>query len=300
MSSSFQGGQSQRGTANNTADVTRIIGQMTLLPLTAFVTSLEVFLEVAKGVQRVADQGINATAGGAALSTGDAPGGMDSFLDTTVRIAGDAAAGSAETIRQATREEERKMSDQSWSSSGSRGLDSGVREQGLSSNGGQASYGKDDGWSMSEDCRDKDPCDRLRLIRFKVLFLKRDLEIAFPEQEELVSEDMPRDGFISWKIAEFVQQMSRKEVKQPGKWKDENNYPAYEEGGEVEGGYVLSLPDKDKRFLRVYCQVLAWYDREKRNYKRDQADSLGDIKDELRKISASLGEIANDNNNKGT
>lgn len=201
------------------------------------------------------------------------------------------------------------MSDQSWSSSGSRGLDSGDRDQGWSSGsrgvdsgdrdqgwsssgGGQASYGRDDGWSMSEECREKDPCDRLRLIRFKVLFLKRDLEIAFQEEEELVSEDMPKDGFISWKIAEFIQKMNRKEVEQPGKWKDENNYPANEEGGKVEDGHVLALPDKDKRFLRVYCQVLAWYDREKRNYERDQADELGDIKNELKKINSNLGNLA--------
>ena len=156
---------------------------------------------------------------------------------------------------------------------------------------------------MSEECKDKDPCDRLRLIRFKVLFLKRNLEIAFPEEEELVAEDMPKDGFISWKIAEFIQSMSRKEVKQPGKWIDENDYPANEEGGKVDNGYVVALPDKDKRFLRVYCQVLAWYDREKRNYERDQADYQRDIKDELRKINTSLKHLASslaNNNDEGT
>jgi hypothetical protein len=104
------------------------------------------------------------------------------------------------------------------------------------------------------------------------LFLKRDLEVAFPEQEELVVEEIPKDGFISWKIEEFIQQMSRGEVRQPGKWR-EKNYPPTG----VTGGNVTSLPDKDKRFLRVYCHVLDWYERERLN----QVDVLKEIRDRL-------------------
>jgi hypothetical protein len=109
--------------------------------------------------------------------------------------------------------------------------------------------------------------------------------VAFPEDEELVSEDMTKDGFISWKIAEFIQAMSREEVRQPKKWDEENNYPKNAGGDVVEKDgkyYVTSLPDNDKRYLRVYSHVLAWYDREKRNYERDQADVLGEIRDVLR------------------
>ena len=277
---------------NSTGDATRFLSQLMLLPFSASVYSLEIFIQALKAIQRITEQGINATTG-ATASLGTPPRGGNCFVDTTVPRAADAAAVTAGTSQQATREEEKEMSDQSWSSS-SRSQDSGGREQAWSSSGGQTSSVRDEGWSISEECREKDPCDRLRLVRFKILFLKRNLEIAFPEEEELVSEDMPKDGFISWKIAEFIQSLSRREIKQPGKWKDENNYPADEEGGKLEDGYVVSLPDKDKRFLRVYCQVLAWYDREKRNYERDQADTQRDIKDELKKISSSLKKLAND------
>ena len=153
------------------------------------------------------------------------------------------------------------MSEQSWGS------------------GRDSAAGSSQGWGMSESCsKETEPCDRLRLIRFKVLFLKRDLECAFPEQEELVAEEIPKDGFISWKIAEFIQQMSSGEVKQPGKWKDKNYPPP----PNVKGGYVMSLPDKDKRFLRVYCQVLDTYDRERMNYERDQIDVLKEIRDAIK------------------
>ena len=278
-------------TVNSRADVTRFLSQMLLLPFSASVYSLELFVQILRSIESITERSINATMSGAGSLPGTAP------------------------IQRATREEEKEMSEQSWSSggrsqdssgreqgwtsSGGRSQDSSSREQGWTSSGGQSSYGRDEGWSISEECREKDPCDRLRLVRFKVLFLKRNLEIAFPEEEELVAEDMPKDGFISWKIAEFIQSMNRKEIKQPGKWKDENDYPANEEGGKLQDGYVLALPDKDKRFLRVYCQVLAWYDREKRNYERDQADYQRDIKDELRRISSSLNKLAN-NNDEGT
>lgn len=327
MSSLDQGGRSQTGAGNYAADAARFFGQMTLLPLTTMVYSLDFFVQFLQGVQRVAGQGLGVETGGETQSCGGGPCGVSNFGNDAGWQRAGAGAGRP---RRMTSVEERTMSDQNWSSSGSRGLDASSRD--WSSGGGtdlsrrddgygqrddgygrrDAGYGqqrddgygqrddsysrRDDDWRISEDCREKDPCDRLRLVRFKILFLKRDLEIAFPEQEELVAEDMTKDGFISWKVAEFIQQMSRGEVKQPGKWKEENNYPANEDGGVVTGGNVIALPDKDKRFLRVYCQVLAWYDREKRNFERDQADELREIRQVLEKCLCKLVENGNGEN----
>lgn len=272
---------------NSTVEVTRFFGQMTLLPLTAFVYSLEIFVQLLRGIQSTADQSINA-AGGAAETLG----GVGSFTDDTgPQRVRHVAVGSRGGTQQMIREEERKMSEQNWSaSSSSQENDAGGRD--WSSSGGSDYSRRDDDWQISRECREKDPCDRLRLVRFKILFLKRNLEVAFQEEEELVSEDMTKDGFISWKIAEFIQKMSGKEVKQPGKWEDPNNYPekaggtvvVENEGTPEEKRYVTALPDKDKRYLRVYSQVLAWYDREKRNYERDQADVLSEIRDALKGV----------------
>ena len=54
--------------------------------------------------------------------------------------------------------------------------------------------------------------DDLKLVRYKVLFVKRDYEYAFREQEELVHEDLRGEDFTSWKIAEFIQSLHKNKV----------------------------------------------------------------------------------------
>jgi hypothetical protein len=266
-----------------TAGATQFFNQMLTMPFSAFAYSMQLFIQMLQG----------ASSRGGATNCGGAPCGgapaAGQALNPGAQEGGWAAvAGGVGNTSQTTQKEDRKMSDQNW---GNRG-----RDQRWSGGGGQGYGGQgwdsqqqgcgpgDQGWSVRDECRDAEPCDQLRLIRYKILFLKRDLEVAFPEQEELVAEDMPKDGFISWKIAEFIQAMSRGEVAQPGKWK-EKGYPSSAAGGNVEDGNVTALPDKDKRFLRVYCQVLECYDRERMNYERDQIDILKGIKGELEKIA---------------
>ena len=60
--------------------------------------------------------------------------------------------------------------------------------------------------------------DTLKLVRYKVLFVKRDHEIAFPECEELVADNVLEADYCAWKIAEFLQELDRHEVAVPHKW----------------------------------------------------------------------------------
>lgn len=257
MSSNYPDGRGRSGGG----DATQFFGQMMMMPFSAVVYGLQIFMQMLQGMQQMSGPGMGMPGMGGSVEGG----------------AGQSSSGAGQSVAantgRTTREEERTMSEQKWSG--------GSGPQTTGGLGQSWGSGGDQGWSVREECRDSEPCDRLRLVRFKVLFLKRDLEIAFDEQEELVAEDMPKDGFISWKIAEFIQQMSRGEVKQPAKWK-EKGYPSNTAGGKVENGNVISLPDKDKRFLRVFVQVLEWYDRERMNYERDQVDVLRDIRDILR------------------
>jgi len=247
MSNGFQGNQP------DDAGLAEFFRQLTLVPFSTVTYSLQFFVWLLRGMMRITNEGVNAMAEGTAQTM--------SGMEVPVSAGATSSAGS---IQPSNRKEERKMSDQSWS---------GGRE---SSGSGSSSQNWGGGWTMDEKCKENEPCDQLRLVRFKVLFLKRDLEVAFPEQEELVVEEIPKEGFISWKIAEFIQQMARGEVRQPGKWKDKN-YPP-----DVKGGNVMSLPDKDKRFLRIYCQVLDTYERERMNYERDQIDVLKEIRDAIK------------------
>ncbi len=129
---------------------------------------------------------------------------------------------------------------------------------------------------MDRDLRDS----KLKLVRFKVLFVKRNYEYAFEESEDLISTNIDSSGFTAWKIAEFIQRMAKKQTRVPEKWL-RKNYPPPEYR---EGKMLLGLPDGDKKYLRVYHQVLDRYQREKFEYEEEQIDVLREIRDGLREI----------------
>ena len=105
------------------------------------------------------------------------------------------------------------------------------------------------------DMDDKDLSgDDLKLVRYKVLFIKRDHEFAFPEREDLVSADIDESGFTAWKIAEFIQRLDETPV--PDKWRSKA-YPS----GSTET-YIKRLPEDDKQYLRIFYQVLDRFPRE--------------------------------------
>jgi sulfatase modifying factor 1 len=127
---------------------------------------------------------------------------------------------------------------------------------------------------MDLDLRD----DMLKLVRHKVLFVRREYEVAFPEREEIVSDNMDPDAFTAWKVAEFIQGLSRNETPVPEKWK-EKSYPAPEY---VKDGHLLGIDEEDKKYLRIYFEVLERYPREKFKYEEQQIQVLEQIRDVLR------------------
>ena len=129
-----------------------------------------------------------------------------------------------------------------------------------------------------EDKTMKDKKETLKLVRYKVLFVKRDYETAFPEQEELVADDLATTDFTAWKIAEFIGRLD--ETKVPRAWV-EKNYPRDFRG--ERSPTVMRLPEGDKKYLRVYYEVLDCYEREEFRYEHKQVKVLEEIRDELRK-----------------
>jgi hypothetical protein len=137
--------------------------------------------------------------------------------------------------------------------------------------------------TMDKDLND----DTLKLVRFKILFVKRDYEHAFPEQEELVSDNIDGTAFTAWKIAEFIQRCHRDEIDVPYKWR--NKYPKekgkeYLRPADAEANArqcLLGFPEEDKKYLRVYYEVLERYKREKFRYEEDQIDVLREIRDAI-------------------
>jgi len=122
--------------------------------------------------------------------------------------------------------------------------------------------------------------DMLKLVRYKILFVKRDYEAAFPEAEELVSDPMDESGYIAWKIAEFIQRLGKKETTIPVKWGTKypkrDHKPPY-----TDGNFLLGFPEDDKRYLRVFFEVLQRYDRQEFKYEQRQIEVLEEIRDRI-------------------
>ena len=164
--------------------------------------------------------------------------------------------------------------------------------------------------------------DMLKLVRFKILFVKRDYEVAFPEEEDLVSDNISGADFSAWKVAEFIQKLNRRppEVRWPKRWENKTDYYRYSlpekwkegrpEPYKVEGAppakgkpdkpyeageapkyeppeyvpyWLIAFPEDDKKHLRVYYEVLDRYPRERLRYEERQLEILEKIADRVKK-----------------
>jgi hypothetical protein len=118
--------------------------------------------------------------------------------------------------------------------------------------------------------------DMLKLVQYRVLFVKRDLEYAFREKEELVPDNMSAQAFTAWKIAEFIQHLD--EVNVPAKWL-RKNYPR--DCHQRAEDRIEKLPEEDKKYLRLQFEVLRRYPRERLRYEERHIEVLEGIRDAL-------------------
>ena len=132
-----------------------------------------------------------------------------------------------------------------------------------------------------ESRRDRDlNDDMLKLVRYKILFVRREYEVAFPEQEDLVDDNMDPTSFAAWKVAEFIQTLAKGQTTVPGRW-TARQYPKSEHLHT--NGTLKSLPDEDKKYLRVYYEVLDRYPREKFEHEEQQIRVLEEIRNAIDK-----------------
>jgi hypothetical protein len=234
----------------DSASVVRVFGQLMMLPFSAFVYGVEMLIKTMQGVQQVSNQGMEVMVGpqvrlDARPEVRAAPASPVE-QDSTVKTTADPIGGTTEIIHK--------------------------EESPLSTNGDHAT-GRD------KDLHD----DMLKLVRYKILFVRREYEHAFAEQEDLVSDNMDGSAFTAWKIAEFIQDLHRQTTRVPLKWRDKN-YPPREF---LKGDYLNGIPHEDKKYLRVYFEVLERYPREKFKYEEQQIRVLEDIRDEVARLGGS-------------
>jgi hypothetical protein len=139
--------------------------------------------------------------------------------------------------------------------------------------------------------------DDLKLVRYKILFTKRGYEWAFPEDEELVHDDMDAGRFTAWKISEFIQAMKdghgeKRKFKISDKWgkalvgkakEDQDAGLEKHQYVTVEGNryYIRDVPHDDKKFLRLFFEVLDRFPREDLHYEERQIEVLEQIRDKM-------------------
>ena len=225
------------------------VGQLFMIPVAAFVYGVELLVKTMQEMQKATSQGIG-------MVVGNAPGAAETAVE-----ASESEVSVPQTI------------DGNGQESGSNNLgENETEEKTLSDNGGIT--------GSDRDLHD----DMLKLVRYKILFVKREYEHAFGEKEDLVSENMDGSAFTAWKIAEFIQDLQKKATLVPEKWRHKS-YPG--PGHETEPvkkdlpSHLTSLPDHDKKYLRVYYEVLERYVREKFKYEEDQIKVLEQIRDKI-------------------
>lgn len=258
MSNRFEREPERAGEGHSSTSMMHLLGQMLMLPFTVFVYGMEVFVKTIKGMQSAADQGMDVMAGGHvprhSILTDE-----DCLTDQTVeRI-------SHSSPQQTGRDDLNVPTITSTS-------DGIVGDAGASN--------KETVQMTDKNLSD----DQLKLVRFKILFVKRDYEAAFREQEALVPDNMTGEAFTAWKVAEFIQELGKGETRAPSEWpRDDQKKPKYPKDPdalEEKKGvwYLKGFPEKDKKYLRVYYEVLDRYVREEED---DEVVVLKEIRDAI-------------------
>lgn len=249
------------GNSQSSGNLLWMLSQFLMVPVATFVYGMEMLLKTMQGMQQVTNHGMEVMVGPNAFP------GRTKEAGAPDRPATDSHNNTKTGNPGMTIKEDKKLNDNN---------------------------------SMQNYCKpDQKDGKCLVLWRYKVLFIKRDFEHAFPEQEDLIPDDVT--DITAWKIAEFVQQMGRCEVPVPKKWIDKR-YPdparywkintcsstvdptkeavdeALKKGEKI---WLIGLPEDDKKFLRLYAQQLASYTRQDPKYAERQIEVLEQIRDRI-------------------
>jgi hypothetical protein len=122
---------------------------------------------------------------------------------------------------------------------------------------------------------DEDLSDDVKLIRFTILFAKRDFEAVLQaEREEVVNYATDGSGFAGRKVAEFMEHLERNGIPWPSAWKvrPSGEYP------EV-GQAIREIPEGDRKYVRVNYRVLSRQATPDAERDKKAADLLRKIRD---------------------
>lgn len=116
--------------------------------------------------------------------------------------------------------------------------------------------------------------DDLKIVRYRIIFTKRDFEATLEKGEEEVV-DYPTNGasFGGLKVAHFMSRLVRGKVSLPREWKGKN----YPRKNPPEFGW--RIPVKDERYIMFLYEVIRRIEREEAEYSKDKVQVLREIRD---------------------
>ena len=90
----------------------------------------------------------------------------------------------------------------------------------------------------------------LKIVRYRIVFTKRDYEATLKEGEEPLNHSIDAAAFAQLKVAQFAGDLQRAGEARPQVWRDKN----YPQG--VSGDLYHKIPDEDRKYVRVIFAVL--------------------------------------------
>ena len=120
-------------------------------------------------------------------------------------------------------------------------------------------------------------------VQYQILFVRRDFESIFQDTQTVVTQNMSGDGFVAWRIANFVELMSTVGVPlNPSALVNMIKLAELDGGVVIEDGRLIRLSPDNNQYLRVEYQVLSEIAREEANYEEEQTEALQEIARALR------------------
>jgi hypothetical protein len=113
--------------------------------------------------------------------------------------------------------------------------------------------------------------DELKVVRYRIIFKKRDLEVTLHTGEDLVNYDTDGASFGALKIAEFLGRVALGEVPRPALWRDERYARTRP------NNTTWSIPDEDRRYIGFLYEVIRREPRQEKEYDREQVRELRKI-----------------------
>jgi hypothetical protein len=148
--------------------------------------------------------------------------------------------------------------------------------------------------------QDLSGADTLKLVRYKIVFVKRDYEVVFPEREDVVSYDTTGPAWAALKISEFMGSLGS--IRRPDKWRqyqgdcDTGCNTVYPPCAPDNQEYIRSnrpddpgIPPCDRKYIQIFFEVLQRWQREPADYDKQQVEVLRGIRSEIGGLRRTIG-----------